>query len=83
MVSIGTVEEMIASGEYEIVHRSVNENGIITHRGEVLSRDTSSDWRNLLGKDQERIGKKEHNQYLLESSTTRCSPRKEGGVDLR
>ena len=50
MVSIGVMEEMLASGEYEIVHRSVNNDSIISHRGEVLARNTSSDWRNLLGK---------------------------------
>ena len=49
LVSIGTMEEMIASGEYEIVHRSVAKDRILTHRDGTLSK-TSSDWRNLLGK---------------------------------
>ena len=49
IVSIGTMEEMIASGEYEIVHRSVSKDRILTHRDGTLSK-TSSDWRNLLGK---------------------------------
>lgn len=49
MVSIGVMEEMIASGEYEIVHKSVSKDNIISHRGGIM-RETSSDWRNLLGK---------------------------------
>ncbi len=49
IVSIGTMEEMTASGEYEIVHRSVAKDRILTHRDGTLST-TSSDWRNLLGK---------------------------------
>ena len=49
IVSIGTMEEMVASGEYEIVHRQVAENRIITQRDGTLSK-TSSDWRDLLGK---------------------------------
>ena len=49
IVSIGTMEEMIASGEYEIVHRSVAKDNIITQHDGTLSR-TSSDWRNLLGR---------------------------------
>ena len=49
IVSIGTMEEMIASGEYEIVHRSVAKDRILTQRDGTLSK-TSSDWRNLLGK---------------------------------
>ncbi len=50
IVSISKMEEMVASGDYEIVHRSVAADRILTNRGEVLARDTSSDWRNLLGK---------------------------------
>ena len=50
IVSISTMEEMVASGEYEIVHRTVAPDRILTNRGEVLARDTSSDWRNLLGR---------------------------------
>ena len=49
IVSIGTMEEMIASGEYEIVHRSVAKDRILNQRDGTLSK-TSSDWRNLLGK---------------------------------
>ena len=49
IVSIGTMMEMVESGEYEVVHRSVAKDNIITHQGGTLSK-TSSDWRNLLGK---------------------------------
>ena len=49
MVSIGVMEEMLASGEYEIVHQSVNKNNVLSHQGGIM-RETSSDWRNLLGK---------------------------------
>ena len=49
IVSIGKMEEMVASGEYEVVHRSVSKGGIITQHDGTLSR-TSGDWRNLLGK---------------------------------
>jgi hypothetical protein len=49
IVSIGTMEEMVASGEYEIVHRTVAENRIISQRDGTLSK-TSSDWRDLLGR---------------------------------
>ena len=49
IVSIGTMEEMVASGEYEIVHRQVAADRILTQRDGTLSK-TSSDWRDLLGK---------------------------------
>jgi hypothetical protein len=41
--------EMVESGEYEVVHRTVAKNRILTQRDGTLSK-TSSDWRNLLGK---------------------------------
>lgn len=50
IVSISKKEEMIESGEWTQVHTSVNNDSIISHRGEILARNTSSDWRNLLGK---------------------------------
>jgi len=40
---------MISSGQYEIVHKSVNKNNVLSHQGGIM-RETSSDWRNLLGK---------------------------------
>ena len=49
IVSIGTMEEMVASGEYEIVHRQVAKDRILTQRDGTLSK-TSGDWRDLLGK---------------------------------
>ena len=49
IVSISKKEEMVASGEYEVVHRSVAKDNIITQHDGTLSR-TSSDWRNLLGR---------------------------------
>lgn len=57
MVSIGAMEEMLASGEYEIVHKSVNSDNIISHRGGIM-RETSTDWRNLLGKIKKGSGRK-------------------------
>ena len=56
MVSIGTMEEMIASGEYEIVHQTVNKNNVLSHQGGIM-RETSSDWRNLLGKIEKGSGR--------------------------
>ena len=50
IVSISKMEEMVESGDYEIVHLSVAKDRILTNRGEVLSRNTSGDWRDLLGK---------------------------------
>lgn len=44
-VSIGTMEEMISSGEYEVVHRETA--GMVTHTDGILSK-TSGDWRDLL-----------------------------------
>ena len=49
IVSISKMEEMVASGDYEIVHRSVAKDRIITQRDGTLSK-TSGDWRDLLGK---------------------------------
>ena len=49
IVSIGTMTEMVESGEYQIVHRTVAKNRILTQRDGTLSK-TSSDWRDLLGK---------------------------------
>ena len=47
IVSISRKEEMVASGEWEQVHRGTAE--LVTHANGILSK-TSSDWRNLLGK---------------------------------
>jgi len=44
-VSIGTMEEMVGSGEYEIVHKGTAD--LVTHTGNILS-NTSGDWRDLL-----------------------------------
>jgi hypothetical protein len=49
IVSISKMEEMVASGDYEIQHLSVAKDRIITQRGGTLSK-TSGDWRDLLGK---------------------------------
>ena len=49
IVSISKMEEMVASGDYEIVHRSVAKDRIISQRDGTLSK-TSGDWRDLLGK---------------------------------
>ena len=49
IVSIGVMMEMVESGEYEIVHRSVAKDNIISQRDGTLSK-TSGDWRNLLGR---------------------------------
>ena len=49
IVSISKMEEMVASGDYEIQHLSVAADRIITQRDGTLSK-TSGDWRDLLGK---------------------------------
>jgi hypothetical protein len=49
IVSISKMEEMIASGDYEIRHLAVAKDRIITQRDGTLSK-TSGDWRDLLGK---------------------------------
>lgn len=49
IVSISKMEEMIASGDYEIRHLTVAKDRIITQRDGTLSK-TSGDWRALLGK---------------------------------
>jgi hypothetical protein len=56
MVSIATMEGMVSSGDYEIVHNSVNKDNILSHQGGIM-RETSSDWRNLLGKIKEGSGR--------------------------
>ena len=43
-VSIGTLEEMLASGEYEIVHRKTG--GFIPENGDMFSK-TPDSWRDL------------------------------------
>ena len=47
ILTISKKEEMVASGDYEQVHLTFNENHIITQRGGTLSK-TSGDWRDLL-----------------------------------
>ena len=49
IVSIAKKEEMVASGDYDQVHTSFNENHIITQHGGTL-RNTSGDWRDLLSR---------------------------------
>ena len=47
IVSISKMEEMIASGDYEIQHLSVAKDNLISQSGGILSK-TSGDWRDLL-----------------------------------
>ena len=47
IVSISKKEEMVASGEYEQVHRGTAE--MVTHVDGIL-KQTSGDWRDLLSR---------------------------------
>ena len=46
-VSISKMEEMVASGDYEIQHLSVAKDNLISQSGGTLGK-TSGDWRDLL-----------------------------------
>ena len=48
-VSISKKEEMVASGDWEQVHLTFNENHMITQHGGTLAK-TSGDWRDLLSR---------------------------------
>ena len=47
IVSINKMEEMVASGDYEIQHLSVAKDNLISQSGGTLGK-TSGDWRDLL-----------------------------------
>ena len=47
IVSISKMEEMVASGDYEIRHLTVAKDNLISQSGGTLGK-TSGDWRDLL-----------------------------------